>query len=101
MPGHSLKLKSNAASGITVIKIYPDSLWGLQRGDVITAVDGQPVRHVSQLLEQLRASQPAAVKVQVLRKGDLQVVTIAASDYGRVVSPASPTPASPLASPND
>jgi membrane-associated protease RseP (regulator of RpoE activity) len=67
-PGHVLKLHSDSATGITVSKTSPGLLWGLQQGDAIVAVDDHPVQHVSELLTRLRASKPAAVKLQ-LRRG--------------------------------
>ena len=79
----------------------PDSLWGLQQGDVISAIDNHPVKHVGELMEQLRAGEPAAVKLQLRRHGAMQVITIAASDYGRIVSPGSPDPASSSTSPDE
>jgi len=73
-----------------VTKVVPEALWGLQDGDVITAADGTPVKHVSELMDRFRASRPAAVKLQLLRGGASVEVTVAAADYAHVISPASP-----------
>jgi C-terminal processing protease CtpA/Prc len=61
--GHALKLHSDNTTGITVTKIGADPVWGLQQGDVIVAVDDYPVKHVSQLMDRLRAGSPSSVKL--------------------------------------
>ena len=71
-------------------KVVPESLWGLQVGDVIAAADGMPVKHVSELMDRFRASRLAAVKLQLLRGGASVELTVAAADYAHVISPASP-----------
>ena len=90
IPDHVLKLQSDNTTGITVTKISPDALWGLRQGDVITAVDNHPVKHVSELMVQLCASRPAAVKLNVRRGNATPVITVAAADYSRIVSPGQP-----------
>jgi C-terminal processing protease CtpA/Prc len=90
IPDHVLKLQSDNTTGITVTKISPDALWGLREGDVITAVDNHPVKHVSELMAQLRASRPAALKLNVRRGNAMPVITVAAADYSRIVSPGQP-----------
>ena len=89
-PGHALQLSSSKTTGITVTKVVPESLWGLQVGDVITATDGTPVKHVSELMDRFRASRPAAVKLQLLRDGASLEVAVAATEYAHLISPASP-----------
>jgi S1-C subfamily serine protease len=73
-----------------VTKVVPESLWGLQVGDVITATGGTPVKHVSELMDRFRASRPAAVKLQLLRDGASLEVAVAATEYAHLISPASP-----------
>lgn len=90
IPDHVLKLQSDNTTGITVTKISPDALWGLRQGDVITAVDNHPVKHVNELMAQLRASRPAALKLNVRRGNAMPVITVAAADYSRIVSPGQP-----------
>jgi PDZ domain len=93
-PSHALKLHSDSATGITVSKTSPDSLWGMQQGDVIVAVDDHPVQHVSELLARLRASKPAAVNLH-LRRGDTSLLlALAAADYASIVDAEPPTPPS-------
>jgi S1-C subfamily serine protease len=91
IPDHVLKLQSDNTTGITVTKISPDALWGLRQGDVITAVDNHPVKHVNELMAQLRASRAATVKLNVRRGNATPVITVAAADYSRIVSPGQPT----------
>jgi len=94
-PEHALKLHSDNATGITVTKVSPGPVWGLQQGDVIVAVDDHPVRHVSELLGRLRASKPAAVKLH-LRRGDTStVLAVAGADYAQIVAPEPPEPPTP------
>lgn len=94
-----LGLDSDAASGIVVTRAGTEGTWGLQRGDVILAVDGQPVHQVEALIERLRASKPAAVEIRVRRSHAEQDLTLAAEDYGHLIAPAPPIPPSPPAAP--
>jgi S1-C subfamily serine protease len=87
---HALQLTSSKATGITVTKVVPESLWGLQDGDVITAADGTPLKNVSELMDRFRASRPAAVKLQLRRGGSSVDITVAAVDYADLISPALP-----------
>ena len=98
-PGHALKLRSDNATGITVIKTDPEPLWGLQQGDVIVAVDNHPVQHVSELLTRLHASKPAAVELHLRRGGAPLVLAVAAADYASIVEPDPPKPPTPPAPP--
>ena len=92
-------LDSDAASGIVITRAGTEGTWGLQRGDVIRAVDGQPVRQVAALVERLRASKPAAVEIRVRRSHAEQDLTLSAEDYGHLIAPAPPIPPSPPAAP--
>ena len=83
----ALELHSGDSTGIEVAKISPADLWGLRKGDVILAIDGHPVKHVSELFKQLQASKPAAVKIQLRRGHYEQALTLAASDYTNLVNP--------------
>jgi len=85
-----LQLKSSKGAGVTVTKLIPESLWGLRAGDVIAAVDGRPVTHVNELMNSLRASKPAAVKLHLLRGGAPLVISVAAADYARIIAATSP-----------
>ncbi|MFZ0871227.1 MAG: PDZ domain-containing protein [Rhodanobacter sp.] len=99
VPGHALKLHSDNATGITVINAEPGSVWGLQQGDVIVAIDDHPVRHVNELLAQLRVSQPAAVKLHLRRGGTSSVLTVAGADYASIVEAEPPKPPAPTMPP--
>jgi S1-C subfamily serine protease len=50
---------------------------GLRSRDVVMAIDGEPVRHVHQLREQIRAHRPGdRVTVEVMREGEIVDVTV-------------------------
>ncbi len=97
--GSVLGLESDASSGIVVTRAGPEGTWGLQRGDVILAVDGHPVHQIAALVERLRASKPAAVKIQVRRAHAGQELTLAAKDYDHLIAPKPPVPPQPPATP--
>lgn len=98
--GQVLVLDSVPAAGVTVTRTKPESLWGLQKGDVIEAVNGQPVKHVSELLERLKTSPPAVVTLTLRRGAVGQTIRVAAADYRRLVPPdPPPPPAAPPAPP--
>ncbi len=93
--GHALTLHSDTAGGIAVTKIRPDTSWGLQRGDEIVAVDGHQVRHIGELVGQLKAATPAAVTLRVRRADVERQITVAAADYMHLVPPTPTTPTTP------
>jgi hypothetical protein len=97
--GQVLAMDSAHGAGITVTRIRPESLWGLQKGDVIEAVNEQPVKHVGELLERLKASAPAMVALTLRRGADRQTIRVAAADYTRLVPPDPPPPPVPPAPP--
>ena len=100
--GRALGLHSDAAGGIVVTRAGIGGTWGLQQGDVILAVDGHPVRQIAALVDRLRASEPATVKMRVRRDHAEQELTLAADDYGHLIGPkppiSPPPPAPPAAS---
>jgi S1-C subfamily serine protease len=89
--GQVLGLHSGGNKGIVVTKTSPAVLWGLQQGDVILAVNEQPVKHVNELLDRLYTSKPAAVKIRLRRESAEQALTIAAADYTNIVNPTPPS----------
>ena len=102
--GRALTLHSDTDGDIAVTKSHPDLVWGLRRGDQILAVDGHRVRHIAELLVQLKAATPAAVTLRVRRAGVEREITVAAADYLRLVPPTPPTPPTPppaVAPPSD
>lgn len=83
--GRSLTFKSGDGNGVRVARTEPASVWGLQRGDLIVAVDGQAVDDVDDLVDRLSADKPAEARLRVLRSGAAQEVTIAGRDYAGLV----------------
>ncbi|MEO7051648.1 MAG: PDZ domain-containing protein [Rhodanobacter sp.] len=98
--GSMLDLESQGVGGVVVTRAGTGGTWGLRQGDVILAVDGHPVRQVAALVDRLRASKPRAVHVRVRRGPAQQELTLAASDYGHLVGPRPPVPATPPVSPS-
>jgi PDZ domain len=91
--GRALALKSGNGEGVRVTRAAPASVWGLRQGDVILAVDGQPVDQVEQLLKRLQASRPEPVAIRVRRDGTEQDITVAGRDYANLAdSQAAATP---------
>lgn len=97
--GRVLDLHSNAASGIVVTRVSTGGTWGLQQGDVVLAVDGHPVRQIAALVDRLRASKPAAVRMRIRRSHAEQTLTLTAKDYGHLIGPKPPVPPPPPAPP--
>ena len=97
--GHVFGLHADAASGLVVTQADAKGTWGLQQGDVVLAVDGHPVRQIEGLVDRLRASKHAAVTVRVRRGHAPQELTLAAEEYGHLISPKPPVPPAPPAGP--
>jgi len=77
---------TTGAAGALVTEVVPGSPAaeaGLEQGDLVTAVDGDPIRQMSDLAARIRARQPGdSVSVEILRDDqvlELQVVLAAAS----------------------
>lgn len=55
----------------------PAARAGLQSGDIVTAVDGQPIREARELARRIGARQPGeTVKLTILRKGKNEIVEV-------------------------
>jgi len=74
-------MKLPVSQGVLVADVQPDSpasKAGLERGDVITALDGKPMHAVSKLRNQIAtAGSGTKVKLQVLREGKSREVELA------------------------
>jgi C-terminal processing protease CtpA/Prc len=92
--GQSLALHSRDDSGVIVTRAEPAPFHGLQRGDVILAVDGKPVQQVAQVTRALRGrTSPVALRV---RRGRTETTLVwSHADYRRFASPAPPPPPAP------
>jgi regulator of sigma E protease len=55
---------------------YPADKAGLKKGDLLVAVDGQPIHSVTKFQELTRNSGGKPLKIQVLRNGQAQDVTV-------------------------
>ena len=88
--GTSLALHSENDSGVIVTRAEPAPLHGLQRGDVILAVDGKPVHQVEGITRALRGrTTPVALRV---RRGTSESTVVwSRADY-RMFTPAPPPP---------
>jgi hypothetical protein len=83
---HVLTLKSGDGEGIRVTHMEPASVWGLQQGDVILAVDDHAVDQVQELLERLNASKPNPVAIRVRRDKTEHEITVAERDYTNIAA---------------
>lgn len=85
--GRALDLTSPDGKGIRVARIEPADRDGLKPGDVIAAVDGQPVGHVVDLVTYANAHLQAACKLSVRRGHDDLQLTLPAGDLAALVHP--------------
>ena len=86
---HALTLKSGDGEGIRVTHTEPASVWGLQQGDVILAVDDHGVDQVQELLERLDASKPKPVAIRVRRDKTEHEITVVERDYANIAASSS------------
>ena len=86
--GQALALRSDNDSGVVVTRAEPAPFHGLQRGDVILAVDGRPVRQVEEVMRALTGrTTPLALRV---RHGTIETTLVwSRADY-RAFAPAVP-----------
>ena len=75
-PGRASLLGLDAGTtGIELLGVTPDSpaqVAGLQRGDVLLSLDGEPLRHSRQALSRVAAKPPGTpVVVEVARRGEI------------------------------
>lgn len=85
--GRALDLTSPDGKGIRVARIEPAERDGLKLGDVIAAVDGQPVAHVVDLVTYANAHSQAACKLSVHRGHDDLQLTLPAGELTALVHP--------------
>ena len=73
-----LKLRSQRINGVLVSELKPDSRLarqGFREGDVITGINRQPIKNLSELQEQVRAMRGAFV-IQLQRNGESYVARV-------------------------
>lgn len=91
--GDLLVLRSGNRQGIQVVNAQPRGLFGLRESDVILSVNGRSVHGINTLLNELHALDRAPARLELRRNGVLQIVTLAADDYERILPPPPPPPA--------
>lgn len=85
--GRALDLTSPGGKGIRVARIEPADRDGLKTGDVITAVDGQPVAYVVDLVTYANAHLQAACKLTVRRGQTDRQLALPAGALAALVHP--------------
>lgn len=85
--GQALDLSSKDGKGVVVAMITPDGRDGLHAGDRITAVDGQSVAHVKDLVTYANAHMQDPVKLTLEHRGHAMDVALAAGKLGALVHP--------------
>jgi S1-C subfamily serine protease len=85
--GRELKLASPDGTGIRVIRITPARHAGLRRGDVITAVDDQPVTRVDELRDHPSAHRREASRLTVRRGHETLQLALAAGELAAMAHP--------------
>lgn len=72
--------RGSAAEAVTIAEVYPESAAaraGLQEGDRIRAVDGEPVRSVDALIERVKQRNPGdTVRIDLERGGETQTMDV-------------------------
>lgn len=85
--GRALDLASPEGKGVHVDKIKPAGRDGLQQGDTIVAVDGQPVAHVLDLVTFANAHLQSACELTVRRGQGNTQVSLPAGELTALVHP--------------
>jgi hypothetical protein len=88
---HRITLTTDGRQRVFVASVWPDGWMGLHSSDQIERIDGQPVRWVGQLVEQLKNRSPTPVvltvyhhdiDMRVYEQRDLQFAYV---DYAKFV----------------
>lgn len=88
---HRIVLTTDGFQRVFVSQIWPDGWMGLHSSDQIERIDGQPVRWVGQLVEQMKSHAPTPVvltvnhhdiDMRIYQRRDLQFAQV---DYARFV----------------
>lgn len=88
---HRITLTTDGRQRVFVTAVWPDGWMGLHSSDQIERIDGQPVRWVGQLVEQLKSHAPTPVvltvyhhdiDMRIYEKRDLQFANV---DYAKFV----------------
>ena len=85
--GRALDLSSKNGRGVEVVKITPDDRANLHQGDFITAVNGQAVVDVVDLVTYANAHMQDPATLSLRRAGHDVDVKLAASELGKLMHP--------------
>lgn len=85
--GRALDLASPEGKGVHINRIEPAGRDGLRQGDLIVAVDGQPVAHVVDLTNFANAHLQVACKLTVQRSHGSMQVALPAGELAALVHP--------------
>ncbi len=92
--GNHLSLEAKQGV-VSVLAASPAGRFGVDEGDRVLRVDGQPVTSVTALTTALTGSGRATVPVVVQRNGSEQTLTVATAPWQAIRAPEPPRPPSP------
>jgi hypothetical protein len=76
-----LILRSDNGGVIRVTDLFPDTLWGLRKGDLILQIDGLQIKHVGELVTKLRSYKQTSAMLTVSRNGKTQMIEVKRDDF--------------------
>ena len=89
--GRALGLSADGER-VVVTQATPAPQRGLQAGDLLVSVEGQPLHRTSTLAQAVRDAHGRSVRVQVARDGVVRTLTWTAADYALFMPPPPPPP---------
>ena len=92
--GNHLSLEAKQGV-VSVLAASPAGRFGVNAGDRVLRVDGQPVSSVTTLTSALAGSGKATVPVVVQRNGSEQTLTVTTAPWRALRAPGPPRPPSP------
>jgi S1-C subfamily serine protease len=90
----TLELRTGKDSRVVVSKSTPESYWSFSPGDIITEVDGKPIRTPEEFFEILRSTNQRTITCIVMRKDAEVSVVSDVERYRNAMPPRPPTPPS-------
>jgi S1-C subfamily serine protease len=97
--GNHLSLEAKQGV-VSVLAASPTGRFGVNAGDRVLRVDGQPVSSVSAFTSALTGSGKATVPVVVQRDGSEQTLTVTTAPWQAIRAPEPPRPPSPPSPPD-
>lgn len=90
------RLSDSNGSVVRTVPAGPAKDAGIQLGDVIVALDGQPIRDTNHLMEQIALRQPGdRVVLDVVRYGDRERLAVTLGQFAAEAPVSAPTAAAP------